>query len=317
MVDKHYTQRGFAAAAGISTATVVQLIKSGRIQKGEGGRIPATELRKFFIDVMRKCSANGTLMLCVGKSDDEVAELKQSVDESYQANGVVARYFADINEIIRTAADYTQSEASTKINIVKYNKQVLDAFIKKYKSSAKEYFSNLVSSGRFPEFSNLPASVAYEIVFYGKSAVDLSCMSVIQNEMDSRYRVIIDELCLTGDNNAPLFKRTDLDAEFYNKSGAIYNLFVGDDPVLLKKCDSILQEVAQSALGSHLKSSIRSLLDDAFYTICNVDGEDNYLELISSGVYGRILVKDGDYPAELEIALKFAEGSGNCAVTRI
>lgn len=320
MAEKYYTQRGFAAAAGISTATVVKMIKSGRLQKAEGGRIPASELRKFLIDVMRKHSDNGTLMLCVGKSDEEIAEMKASVEKDCLAKGQAVHYFDDFNDIIRTAADYTPSEASAKFNTVKYNKQVLDTFIRKYRSSAEGYFSSLVSSNRFPAFCSLPASVAYDLVFYGKAEGDLDsvadCLPVIQREMNDIFRMIVEELCLTGDDNHPLFQRKDLDADFYNKSGAVYDLFVGENPVVLKQCGRIAESLAQSVRGSHLKDSIGRLLDDVFYTICNAGDDSGYLELISSGVYGRIIVNAGGcpIPAELEIALRFAACSNHCSV---
>lgn len=315
MGDKSYTQRDFAALAGISTATVVKMVKSGELEKNAEGRISGSELQRVILSRIRKYADCGTLIITFGKSDEELDAMKENfLNSKYVKKDKDAiQYYDSINSIVNAVTKPPVSDISLELMQERYNREILTAFATKYKSVIDSYFASLACTRRFECFSRLETSMAYDYLLYGrfleshaynKESADAflnssDCIKdVIQREADAKFDTVMREFNLVGDNNQPLFRRTDLSEEFFKKSGELYNSFFYDSNgnrkvLFIKQCPKIAKNLAAFVTGKHTKSNIDRILSDGFYTIINMNSPADYEMVLTtafSHVYSRIII---------------------------
>ena len=62
MAKETYTQREFSELTGLSTATIVKMLKLGSIKRAADGKIPASEVEKAMKEKLKKYANKGTLI---------------------------------------------------------------------------------------------------------------------------------------------------------------------------------------------------------------------------------------------------------------
>lgn len=309
------TQRDFAALAGISTATVVKMVRSGELLKTENGRIPSSELIKIFSKRIQKYREFGTLILAFDKTDEEIEEIKKNFLHSDYAKKVkdTLAFYKGMKDIMITM-NKPCSECSVEVELLqeKYNREILATLMTKYKFIVDTYFTGLAHTGRFKEFNKINVAAAISYLMYGVVPADFvddavqafldsqSEATIITREMNSKFDVLMRELNLVGDNNQPIFKRTVLTPEFFKKSGELYKVFFfdaqGNRSVLyLKPVVKTFGNLAKYANGKHIKSVIDTTLSDGFCSVVSYgDIDENVLhqstEEMTSDFYSRIIV---------------------------
>lgn len=309
------TQRDFAALAGISTATVVKMIKSGELLKTESGRVPSSELIKILSKRIQKYREFGTLILAFDKTDEEIEEIKKNFLHSDYAKKVkdTLAFYKGMEDIVGTV-NKPCHKGSVEVELLqeKYNREILVTFMTKYKFIVDTYFTGLAHTGRFKEFNKINVAAAISYLMYGVVPADFiddavqafldkqSEASVITTEMNSKFDALMRELSLVGDNNQPIFKRTALTPEFFTKSGEVYRSFFfdtqGNRSVLyLKHVAKTADNLAKYANGKHIKSVIDTTLRDGFCSVVSFDSIDESVlcqctEEMTNDFYSRIIV---------------------------
>jgi hypothetical protein len=332
-----YTQKEFATAVGISTATVASMLKNGTLRRAANGRIPKEELRRYFENMIKSMS-KGTYILTFDKADDEIYSLRNDFESSCtEKNMPVPAYFDSISQIMEEAGkdsmtDIPSDDSFLKQMQIKYNRAVFDAFITQYKSKAFDYLNKLIYNKEVQKSKKLPSVIAYDLVFYGRILSEGYSDEEKQSYMDSlgdEFKIIDDymnvifnalmrELMLLDHKNQLLFTRNDLTYEFLHKEGDLYEKFFykkdGDNgnkreyAFLIQHNQKILQSVTSKAKGRTIKGNIQSLLGDGFYTVCNVKTTDklfinNVIKMLGSGFYSRVLIAVSENEFK-----KFADG---------
>ena len=319
MNGEFLTQRDFAALTGLSTATIVKMLKTGAINKSESGRIPKSEVIKVYINRIKKYAEYGTLLITFDKTSEEIEMLKQHFLDSSYADRYrdTIRCYNGVRDIIGVVTKPSSTVDAKTVN-EQYNKEVLSLFMQKYCQVVDAYFISLVSVGQFKSFSSLTVVDAYEYLMFGKFSQendeissflsDAVAVKEINQYIQVRFDSIVSELCLVDKNDAPLFSRQMLSKDFFKREGELYKSFFYDtegklDPPFLKQNQKVLDNLIKSANGKRTKSSIDSILTDGFVSIINVDSscanllqssgtfvEGDVLSEAYSGIYSKVIV---------------------------
>jgi hypothetical protein len=332
-----YTQKEFATAVGISTATVANMLKNGTLKRAANGRIPKEELQRYF-ENMIKSTSKGTYILTFDKTEDEIDSLKYDFESSCTDKDMpIPAYFDSISQIMEEAGkdsmtDIPSDDSFLKQMQIKYNRAVFDAFITQYKSKAFDYLNKVIYNDEVQDFKKLPSDIAYDLVFYGRvlsegySDDEIQCcmdllgdnFKIINDSMNGVFNALMRELMLLDTNKQLLFTRNDLTYEFLHKEGDLYEKFFykkdGDNrnkreyAFLIQHNQKILQSVTSKAKGRTIKGNIQSLLGDGFYTVCNVKTTNelfinNIVKMLGSGFYSRVLIAASENEFK-----KFADG---------
>jgi hypothetical protein len=314
-----YTQKEFATAVGISTATVANMLKNGTLKRAVNGHIPKEELLRYF-ENMIKSTSKGTYILTFDKTEDEVYSLIDNFESFCTDNDMsIPTYFDSIDQIIEEAGKDSMTDIPSDQMQIKYNRAVFDAFISQYKNKAFDYLNKVIYNNEIQEFSKLSSNVAYDLVFYGRILSEGYSDKEKQSYMDSlgdEFKIIDDymnvifnalmrELMLLDHKNQLLFTRNDLTYEFLHKEGDLYEQFFykkdGDNgnkreyAFPIQHNQKILQSVTSTAKVRTIKGNIQYLLKDGFYTVCNVKTTDkliinNVAKTLGSGFYSRVLI---------------------------
>lgn len=149
MAEKLYTQREFSDLAGISTATTVKLLKEGTLKRDVSGKIPSSELRRFYIDFIKRYSAKGTFIICIDDTDEVVADIKTKFENLWNLQtGSVPNYITSVDDLVSGALqDVTGLDSAfyNELQQEKYNRRVLTQFITRYKGVVADCLVNLLS----------------------------------------------------------------------------------------------------------------------------------------------------------------------------
>ena len=166
MTEKLYTQREFSDLAGISTATTVKLLKEGTLKRDVSGKIPSSELRRFYIDFIKRYSAKGTFIICIDDTDEVVADIKTKFENLWNLQmGSVPNYITSVDDLVSDALqDVTGLDSAfyNELQQEKYNRRVLTQFITRYKGVVADYLVNLLSEGKYDNLLSLPCNVLWE-----------------------------------------------------------------------------------------------------------------------------------------------------------
>lgn len=318
-MSKTYSQRDFAHLVGVSTATVANMVKAGEIKKGADGHIPQTEVQRYYENIVRKLSARGTLVITLNETEEGINRIKSDFERYYASEKqAVPSYFSSVNDIIAKAS-HKESSGDTTIEAAlvqeKYNVAVLNSFMQQYRAVVVNYFASLVSDGEYPGFCKLPCDIVFDLLLYGKvfaegyydSAVEdflssvQDCISAIQFSINAKFELLMRDLKLIGKDNQLLFRREHLTPEFFECKGALYNSFFYNNSGMKDICyishnEKIIKAVLGKSQGKKIKENIINMLDDGFYTICNISTPDdtvsatNAASFIGSGFYGNLLI---------------------------
>ena len=347
-MEKTLTQREFAQMAGISTVTVSNLVKTGGIRKAEDGRIPTSEVLRYFEGVIKKTVAGSYLLLCAEDTQDAVDDLCDRFESSVSDGDNTPRLFDSVGAIIDAAraskeANAGSNEEKALIIQEKYNIAVLDAFMKQYLDKAGSYLASLILNHRYESFSKLPSWVAGEIVVYGRVITgddtytsSLSdCLLAITQYMDDAFESLMINLKLIGDKGRPLFPRSALSPEFFKKAGMLYNSFFYEmkdgvqgskNIMFLKANEKIMKPLMVRAESGSIKGNIESVLENGFYMLANLDegvAQDSLAATICGGLYKTVILcmsqedYDSKVPDVLKTALVLAEKNGSIRIEQL
>jgi hypothetical protein len=309
MGNKAYTQRDFAALAGISTATVVNMVKNRELSKTPEGRIPQIEIRNIILKRIAKYASKGSIVLTLNEDlDTQAKALDKFLQEQVNLSNKSLKFFGSIDDIVNslTMSNHNSEIKGKYFAVSAYNKKVINTFIDSYKTIVNNLFIDTVSNAKYNNLSNLPASTLYNLMLYDKvddydEAIGTYEKDVnnIQIEIHSLFDNLMRKLYLVNPKNDKelLFNRSDIDADFLNKSfnSELYKLLVigteNKGVVELKNCPSIAKDINLSIQGKILKTGIDDLLRNGYYTTFNYnDNVGELLSLVTSGAFGHIYV---------------------------
>lgn len=293
MVEKFYTQREFSDLAGISTATTVKLLKEGAIKRDVSGKIPSSELRRFYIDFIKKYSAKGTFIICIDDTDEVITDIKTKFENLWNSQtGSVPNYVTSIDDLVSDAlTDVTGLDSAfyNELQQEKYNRKVLTQFIMQYKGVVADYLVNLLSEGKYDDLLSLPCNVLWEYFLCDRLpdnitedmqsilSLNKEKLNITKLGLDNKFIKLMNDLSIKNvETGALLFNRSDLTLDFFNKEGALYNSFFFDstgkkDPVHLGGCSKLTAELANATAGKRFKSNIDKMLSSGFYSVVNIE----------------------------------------------
>lgn len=292
MTEKLYTQREFSDLAGISTATTVKLLKEGTLKRDVSGKIPSSELRRFYIDFIKRYSAKGTFIICIDDTDEVVADIKTKFENLWNLQtGSVPNYITSVDDLVSGALqDVTGLDSAfyNELQQEKYNRRVLTQFITRYKGVVADYLVNLLSEGKYDNLLSLPCNVLWEYFLCDKLpdnitedmqsilSLNKEKLSMTKLGLDNRFTELMNELSIKNmETGVLLFSRSDLTLDFFNKEGSLYNSFFFDsngkkNPVHLGGCSKLTAELANATAGKRFKSNIDKMLSNGFYSVVNI-----------------------------------------------
>lgn len=325
MVNKTYTQRDFAAIAGLSTSTIVKMLKRGDIQKDSDGRIPAAELNRIYALNIAKYKEFGSLLITFDKTDEELTEIKQNYinSEYVKQHKNTLNFYTSIQDIIDTATNMNPIKTENNRDELSdnYNRKILATFISKYKVIVSNYMSTLLDTKEYESFCNLPAKLAYEYLLCGSFSetngvveiflADKEAVKKINQHLDNKFRLLMIELHLYWEKEDQLvFDRALLDYDFFKKTGEVYNsYFSSKNPkrpsVYLNRHEKINVDLSNRNRGQHIKNNLDNLLTDDFVFLLNINSSklnigsdyvDDYtrelLTIIDSDMYSTVVITE-------------------------
>lgn len=150
MAKETYTQREFSELTGLSTATIVKMLKLGNIKRAADGKIPASEVEKAMKEKLKKYANKGTLILIFEDSpfpkdaliNAVIEDLKSAQTDVDEEDRVTPICISSINDIIEKATE-GDSKLPTEELIRIYNRRVLKEFMIEYDSMIKDFIHNI------------------------------------------------------------------------------------------------------------------------------------------------------------------------------
>lgn len=291
MTNKTYTQRDFAALVGLSTATIVKMLKRGDIQKDSDGRIPANEVYRIYTMNIAKYKEFGSLLITFDKTDEELEKIKQNYLNSQYAKTYknTLKFYTSIQDIINTAKDINPIKANGNENEISdaYNKRILATFISKYKVIVANYMSTLLDNKEYESFCDLPAKLAYEYLLCGSFSetngvveaflADEEVVKKINQYLDNKFRLLMIELHLYWEREDQLvFNRNILDYDFFKKTGEVYTSYFSNKDakrpsVHLNRHDKISADLYTRNRGKRITHNLDNILTNGFVFLLNID----------------------------------------------
>lgn len=231
MEEKTYTQREFSNITGLSTATIVKMLKNGELKKADNGEILKSEASRILTAKLKDSKSSGTLILYF---NDSPVTMEQLIDytvsdiQKTTKSDATPIEFNSINDIIMRAKD-TQSNLLPDTLIRLYNIKVLKTFMLSYDSLVKSKLSSLYgqvlgTDGKEKEkrletelkYRELREKLPYEVLldlFYYKNVIyENSCLdeevikpllksfsniiSEFQEDLDKNFGILMRKLFL-------------------------------------------------------------------------------------------------------------------------
>lgn len=145
MEEKTYTQREFSNITGLSTATIVKMLKNGDLKRADNGEILESEASRIIISKLKDARVKGTLILCFDDSPVTKEQLiAYAVDDIQKTtkSSTTPMKLDSIDDIILKARDI-QSGLLPDTMVRLYNIKVLKTFMLSYDSIIKSKLGSL------------------------------------------------------------------------------------------------------------------------------------------------------------------------------
>ena len=145
MEEKTYTQREFSSITGLSTATIVKMLKNGDLKRADNGEILESEASRIIISKLKDARVKGTLILCFDDSPVTKEQLiAYAVDDIQKTtkSSTTPMKLDSIDDIILKARDI-QGGLLPDTMVRLYNIKVLKTFMLSYDSIIKSKLGSL------------------------------------------------------------------------------------------------------------------------------------------------------------------------------
>lgn len=145
MEEKTYTQREFSNITGLSTATIVKMLKNGDLKRADNGEILESEASRIIISKLKDARVKGTLILCFDDSPVTKEQLiAYAVDDIQKTtkSSTTPMKLDSIDDIILKARDI-QGGLLPDTMVRLYNIKVLKTFMLSYDSIIKSKLGSL------------------------------------------------------------------------------------------------------------------------------------------------------------------------------
>lgn len=145
MEEKTYTQREFSNITGLSTATIVKMLKNGDLKRADNGEILESEASRIIISKLKDARVKGTLILCFDDSPVTKEQLiTYAVDDIQKAtkSSTTPMKLDSVDDIILKARDI-QGGLLPDTMVRLYNVKVLKTFMLSYDSIVKSKLGSL------------------------------------------------------------------------------------------------------------------------------------------------------------------------------
>lgn len=301
MVDTNLTQREFAVLAGISTTTVVAMLKDGRLQRSSDGKISPDQLRNIVLDRLKKQVKTGDLLITLNADKEEQAKAIMALLKAEIAEGnkslIAAPYKDSLYEYIIKFKAPVENNNFVQKNL--YNKKMLHNFINNYIKVMENTFFEFLRDDSFEDLCSIPANILYDFIFYDKlpeQYTGVACLDSAQNKLNS----IFDELMISSgfvkslETKELLFSRKDITASFLAKktSNLLYNDILVNNikPVVVANTTSKLQIYEEE--NRNIDAGLTSLVENGYYTLINCKDSINYIGLLNAlgtGLYNKLV----------------------------
>ena len=302
MVNTNVTQRDFATLAGISTTTVVAMLKDGRLQRGSDGKIPPSQIKDILLNRLRSQFKIGDLLITLNADKDEQAKailalLAAEIKEGN--NSLIA--IQDKEALYQYITEFKAPEETNNfVHKTLYNKKILHNFINSYIKVMENTFFEFLKDDSFRELCSLPANVLHDFIFYDQLPEEyngVACITSVRDRLDSLFSdlMIANGLVKSSETNELLFSRKDISASFLDKknSNLLYNNIITNNikPIVVANTASKSQIYVEE--NRNIDAGLSSLVDNGYYTLLNCKEHEDYYklaEILSSRLYNKLVI---------------------------
>ena len=276
MAEKVYTQQEFANLAGISTATVVKLLKEGSIKRDVSGHIPEIELKKYYINSARKYAVNGVLIVSYNAPDDALDTLKSDMLQVLKHGDDKKKpvYVGSFSTLVEQLLYEGYSETNRDKEAIKqrkYNKKILHLFITKYKDYIFSTMRSMLNNKDFEKFMELSFKDLFRLLAfvsdtapYPDDEVFTKHLEDFYLEINKKFEALMQELNLVDSDSKPIFSRENITQDFLEERGSLYDSFFNDKNGLhglteLRGYKKLIDSMSNANIGQRFKDNLADI----------------------------------------------------------